>query len=445
MEESSLFTSLSDENLTTLEIRHDWRTGRVALRAAREWPDDVTWAEYGKAFAYPDLLVDEPVFLSHWDTLALLGRHGASGQLERVLGRIREGRHDGILFFLNRARDIRFACHKHSCRLGIRNGRHAVRAGGIRRHEPDEDEFDVLVDGLNLSRAMSYKNAAALMPFGGSKITVQCPPVDLGDAEAVGFLAYCLDRTRTVTGPDMGFSPGLADAMKEGGYSWNIAGGFHNRLGPTGGPTAYGVYLAMKEAAAFRWGSPDLAGRTVAVQGLGAVGRPLVEEHLVPGGATVLVADVDPAPVEALCAAHPDRVRPIPLDEVLFAEADVLAPCAVGGVLDEDTIPRLRCEIVMGAANNQLKAASPTGEIRLAELLAGRDILFQVDWVHNAGGVIAGMEEYLRGDEASLANVLAQTEKACRDGTRENLRAARDAGVTPTEMAYRIHGERIFG
>ncbi len=443
--EQSLFAPLREEGLTTLEIRHDWRSGRVALRGAREWPDDTAWARYGKDFGYLDLLVDEPVHLGHRETLALLERHGAGDHLARVIGRIREGRHEGMLLFLNRARDIRFAYHMHSSRLGIRNGRHAIRAGGIRRHEPEEDEFGVLVDGLNLSRAMSYKNAAAHMPFGGSKITVQCSPVDLDDGEAVGFLAYCLDRTRSVTGPDMGFSPGLADAMKEGGYSWNITGGFHNRIGPTGGPTAYGVFLAMKEAAAFRWGSPSLAGRTVVVQGLGAVGRPLVEEHLVKEGATVLVADVDPRPVEELCAAHPDRVRPIPLDEVLSAEADVLAPCAVGGILDEDTIPRLRCGIIMGAANNQLKAASPEEEIRLARLLDERGILFQVDWVHNAGGVIAGMEEYLRGEDASLENVLAQTEKACRDGTRENLRAARAAGVTPTEMAYRTHGERIFG
>jgi len=95
---------------------------------------------------------------------------------------------------------------------GIRNKRHAIRADGIRSHEPDEPEIDVLMDGLNLARAMSYKNALAAIPYGGSKILVQCAPIDLSDFEVLGFLAYIIDRTRSFTGLDMGFEPSMASS-----------------------------------------------------------------------------------------------------------------------------------------------------------------------------------------------------------------------------------------
>jgi leucine dehydrogenase len=282
------------------------------------------------------------------------------------------------------------------------------------------------------------------MPFGGSKITVQCTPVDLDDLSSVGFLAYCLDRSRSVTGPDMGFSPSLSDVMHEQGLSHNITGGLKNRLGPTGTPTAYGIFVALKEALAFRYGSDSLAGRTVVVQGLGAVGRPLVEEHLVHEDVVVYCSDVNPEAVDRLVRRHPGKVRALAPAEVLTWEADIFLPCAVGGILDEEAIRGLRYSVVMGAANNQLRATTHEEEVRLARLLADRGILFQTDWIQNAGGVIAGMEEYLRGEEASMESVRAQVERACGLGTRENLAAAQKEGVTPTEMAYRRYSERIY-
>ncbi|MDF1553809.1 MAG: hypothetical protein P1P84_12135 [Deferrisomatales bacterium] len=441
----SLFAVMHAENLTTLELRYRWRRDLLTLSSAREWGEDVEWSRYGRDFSYRDPLMEDVRCLGNAETRDLFRKHGAQGYLGRVVGLLREGRHEGIRCFFHRGRDIRVAYNMHSSTLGIRNGNHAIRAGGIRRHAPGEGELDVLVDGLNLARAMSFKNAAAQVPFGGSKITVQSEPVDLGDTDAVAFLAYCLDRTRSVTGPDMGLSPGLADAMKDGGFSWNITGGPRGRLGPTGDPTAHGVYAALEEAARHRWGNPSLAGRTIVVQGAGAVGRPLVENHLGGTGATILVADLDPVPVAALVEKFPGRVKGIPVEGALLVEADILVPCAAGGVFDDGTIPNLRCEMIFGAANNQLKATSLEEEMRLAGLLADRGILFQVDWVHNAGGVIAGMEEYLRGDQASRERVLANTERVCREGTRQNLEAARREGITPTEMAYRHYSEQIFG
>jgi glutamate dehydrogenase/leucine dehydrogenase len=144
-------------------------------------------------------------------------------------------------------------------------------------------------------------------------------------------------------------------------------------------------------------------------------------------------------------AQFPDRVKEIDPRDVLTIDADILVPCAMGGVLDEESSRGLKYSIVMGAANNQLKATNQEEEIRLAKILAEQDILFQVDWMHNTGGVIAGMEEYMHREKANLDNIMSHTEKVCKYGVRENLHAAINEGITPTERAYQYYSSKIYG
>jgi len=440
----SLFLPLERENLTTLGIYHHWKSGLITFHAAREWEEETDWSQYNQNFTYEHPLTTGTAFLGHHDTWDLFKRYNVTGHLDNVVDLIKKGKHQGIECFFDQKQNIRFISNMHSNTLGINNGYHAIRSGGIRRHELEEEEIDVIIDGLNLSRAMSFKNAGAQIPFGGSKITVQCAPVDLNNYHAIGFLAYALDRTRSFTGPDMGFSPELADVIKREGYSVNIAGGFDSTIGPTGGPTAYGVYLALKEAADLKFGSKTLAGKTIVVQGAGAVGYPLVEKYLVKENATIFITDIVRDPVNKLVAQFPNRVKGIDLKDVLSFEADIFIPCAMGGILDEETIKALKYSIIIGAANNQLKATNQEDEIKLAKILDERGILFQVDWMHNTGGVIAGMEEYMHREKASLDNVKSHTEKVCTYGVRGNFKASKKEGVTPTERAYQYYTSKIY-
>ena len=142
----------------------------------------------------------------------------------------------------------------HSNVLGIANGRHAIRAGGIRRHEPHEPEYEVLVDGLNLARAMSYKNAAAQIPYGGSKVCVVSEPVALDDLEALGFLAWCLDRARCFTGPDMGFTPEHADVLRAH-FTRNIVGGQAARWVRRGRPPRAACCARCERQCGISWGA----------------------------------------------------------------------------------------------------------------------------------------------------------------------------------------------
>ena len=269
----SVFSILAEEGLTTLEVAYNSREDKLTFRGVKEWEEGITWDRYMIDFTPEDILTDDYRAVGTEALVEAFTRQGLEDYLTRIEHLLREGRHHGIEFFYNPGLNIRVMYCKSGNALGIRNKRHAIRTGGIRRHELDEPEIEVLIDGLNLARAMSYKNALAGIPYGGSKILVQCAPVSLSDFEVLGFLAYIIDRTRSFTGPDMGFEPAISDVIRER-FTKAITGGMKSPLGPTGGITAYGGYLATKEVCNFVYGNSSLDGKQIAIQGLGACAYP---------------------------------------------------------------------------------------------------------------------------------------------------------------------------
>jgi glutamate dehydrogenase/leucine dehydrogenase len=431
----SVFNVLAKEGLTTLEVFYNRREDKFLLRGMKEWEEGVKWDKYMVDFTHEDILTDDYRSVGTKALVRVFSNLGLEGYLKRIENLLREGKHHGIEFYYNRRLNIRVMYCEGVNTTGIRNKRHAIRAGGIRRHEPDEPEIDVLIDGLNLARAMSYKNALAGIPYGGSKIVVQCAPVDLSDFEVLGFLAYIIDRTRSFTGPDMGLEPAMADIMRER-FTRAITGGIKSPLGPTGGVTAYGGYLAIKEACDFVYGSRSLAGKRIAIQGLGACGYPLAE-YLLREGAALIVSDIDGSKVDKLQRAWgTDVVKSVPLEDIYTVTADIFSPCAVGGIITADMIDKFKFDIIMGLANNQLRATSQKGEIEIARQLARAGILFVVEWAYNVAGVLTGWAEYIFGEEASFAKIKPQIELICRDNLRKLLEEAKRVNKTPTELIY---------
>ena len=439
----SLFTVLIEEGLNRFQIHYDWRTDRSRLYSAREWDADIPWHEYNRSFTSLTLLTRDALYYNDRQTRDLFERHGLAGYLEKVIDLMRKGRHILMDGYYWKKKDIRFISHVHSVTCGINNRSQALVMGGIRRHEPEEPELDVIIDGLNLARGMSFKNVAARVPCGGCKTTVHAGPVDLEDLDEVGFLAYANDRCRNATGPDMRYPPELADVVKKH-FSLGFAGAAGGPLGPSGGPTACGTFHAMKQAAGFLFGSDSLAGRTVAVQGLGAVGLPLAE-YLIGEGAELILCDPDQAPVRDLREKYPkaalEVVKP---EEIYDVAADIFSPSAMGGIITEQRIPKMKFRIIIGAANNQLRASSQEEEYALARELEKAGILFQVDWWHNIGGVMSGYEEYIHQEKADRDRLLARVEKICAEQTRKNLNRAREIHLTPTETAYQAVEEKIY-
>lgn len=244
---------------------------------------------------------------------------------------------------------------------------------------PHESFEAALTDALRLSRGMTLKAAIAGVPFGGGKAVVMADP-KTGKSRALldayAEMLAALDG-QYYTGEDVGLT--LADADYLRTRTQNVTGTTQGGSGNPSPVTAHGVFLGLKAAFAHRTGSTSLAGVSVAVQGLGSVGWALCQ-HLYDAGASLIVADIDDE--RAAKAALAFRAKAMPADEIAGADADIFAPCALGGVLDAATIPLLKAKVVAGAANNQL-ARHEDGE-----LLAERGVLYAPDFVINAGGLI---------------------------------------------------------
>ncbi len=439
----SLFEPLIAENLTSLKLRYDYRTDKEYICAAKEWEADIDWSQYNKTFYMESLLTEDDIRLSNKETRAMFEKYGLTDYLEEVFDLLRKGKFFGMDCFYNVQKDMRFTANLHSFVLGKNNLDHAIYTGGIRRHDKDEEEIEVIIDGLNLGRAQSHKNVASEIPYGGGKITVQADPVDLEDQKELGFLSYALDRVRFFTGPDMRYPIELADAMAP--YTRYITAGLkNNSIGPSGTPTAWGVTAAMKEAVKFHFGKDSLKDLRIAVMGLGAVGFPQAS-FLIEEGAKIMVCDLNPDAIKELREKYPDvDIAEVSIDDILTTEADILCPCAVGGFLTEEVIDNLKVKMVFGAANNQLHATNKDEEIALAERLQARGILYQECWVQNIGGVMSGEEMYRKGISADRAALMDRVYKVCGEKTRVNLTEAKELGITPTENAYRSVEQRIY-
>lgn len=440
---NSVFSVMEKEGLTTLCIFHNMEEDKFLLKGMKEWDDDVHWDKYMIDFTPEDILTVDYKATGTATLIAAFSQLGLKGYLEQIEQLLREGGHFGIDFYFNIKKNIRVMYCKHANTLGIKNRRHAIRSGGIRRHELNEPELEVLIDGLNLARSMAYKNAIANIPYGGCKTVVQCDPVRLNDFETMGFLGYVIYKTRAFTGPDMGFEPEMADIIREK-FTQSITGGTKSSIGPTGGPTAYGEFLAIKEACNFIYGSREVAKKKIAIQGLGEVGFPL-SEYLLNAGAKLIVTDINPARVEKLQERWGnDLVAYVRPDEIYSVGTDIFSPCAMGGIITEDKIPGFNFKIILGSANNQLKATSKEGEIEMAKKLADAGILFVVDWAHNTGGVIAGWAEWLLQENASFDKIKPRIELVCRDNFRKLLEDAGKTGKTPTELVYGKVEDTVF-
>lgn len=308
-------------------------------------------------------------------------------------------------------------------------------AMGGTRMKPYPRLEDAIADALLLARAMSLKQAVARLPFGGGKAVLAVPELPergssswRGLFRRYGDLVEALGGTY-VTAADMNTGSAELDVVAE--RTDHVLGRSPGRggAGDPGPATAVGVFHAIRAACERAFGAADVAGRRALVQGVGSVGRRLVE-LLHEAGAEVLVADVDPDRTAAVGAL----AKPVAAEEVVGTPCDVFAPCATGGVLAEDTIGRLACRVVAGAANNQL--ATPEDARRLQE--AG--IVYAPDFVANAGGVIhlAG-REVLGWDEAEVHARLAGIERTLA----EVFAIADRERITTAEAAERLALERI--
>lgn len=290
-------------------------------------------------------------------------------------------------------------------------------------------EEEAVEDALRLARGMSYKNAAAGLNLGGGKTVL------IGDADKVKSEAYWRAfgryvqslNGRYITAEDVNT---CTEDMDYVAMETDHITGLAKTSGDPSPFTAYGVYMGIKATCKEKFGSDSLKGIKIAVQGVGHVGYYLVK-YIMEEGAKVTIADIKKDNIERI--TNEFNVTVVKPDEIIGVKCDVFAPCALGAIVNDNTIDKLNCKVIAGAANNVLK------ELRHGEILEEKGILYAPDYVINAGGVINVYQEILGYDEDEAKR---KTEKIY-DRLLEVYKIAKEEKITTALAADRMAEKRI--
>jgi valine dehydrogenase (NAD+) len=334
--------------------------------------------------------------------------------------------HEQVVFCQDKLSGLRAIIAIYSTALG-------PALGGTRFY-PYRSEDEALHDALELSRGMAYKNALAGLDLGGGKAVIWGDPErDKSEPllRAYGRFVQSLGG-RYYTACDVGTYVQDMDVIAKETRFVTGRSESHGGAGDSSVLTAYGVFQGMRAAAEAKWGRPTLAGRRVGIAGLGKVGKHLTK-HLLDDGAQVVATDVAERALAWARDTYPQVDLVADAQALVTADIDVYAPCALGGALNDDTVPVLRASIVAGAANNQLDHPG------VEKLLAERGILYTPDYVVNSGGVIQVADE-IEGFNFARAQARAGR---IYDTTKEILSLADADGVPPAVAADRLAERRM--
>lgn len=323
--------------------------------------------------------------------------------------------HESVHFFHDADTGLRAVIAIHSTQRGP--------AGGGCRMWNYASSREMITDALRLSQGMSFKNAMADLPLGGGKAVIWGDSRKDKTPEMFRALGRAIDSLggRYWTAEDVGVSP---SDMKEVATQTRFVAGLDDGAAASGDPspvTARGVYLGIREAARRVFGTDDMIGRTVAVQGVGHVGG-RVCRMLAEAGANLIIADVDQDALNDIAKATGARI--VAPDEIYDADADIFSPNALGAIVNPKTVERLKVKLVAGGANNQLS------DPKMGEALSERGILYVPDYVINGGGIInvaaeisgnydpAWVEAKVQGLVGTIAEVLDQAKSENRAPNR---------------------------
>ena len=342
-----------------------------------------------------------------------------------VLGNMSKMEHEQVVFCQDKATGLKAIIAIHNTVLG-------PALGGTRMWNYSNEQ-EALRDVLRLSRGMTFKAAISGLNLGGGKAVIIGDSKTMKNEALMRRFGKFVDSLggKYITAEDVGME--TVD-MEYISYETDHVTGVPESLGGSGNPspvTAYGVYCGMKGAAHYAWGSDDLSGKKVMVQGVGHVGETLVD-HLTKEGAHVFINDIGEERVADMAKKY--GATPVPSDQVYSIDVDIYAPCALGATLNDDTIDQLKCKVVAGAANNQLEQEAKHGQ-----MLVDRGIVYAPDFLINAGGLINVYSELSGyGKEEAMFRT-----SNIRNTTLEILKKAEKENITPQAAALRAAKERI--
>jgi leucine dehydrogenase len=340
------------------------------------------------------------------------------------LARMMSMNHEQVLFCQDRATGLKAIIAVHNTDLG-------PALGGTRMWQY-ENEQEALTDVLRLSRGMTYKNSISGLNLGGGKAVI------IGDSrtqknEALfrrfGQFVESLSG-KYITAEDVGISPqDMVWVNKE----TNHVAGLPGKSGDPSPVTAYGVYVGMKACAKAQFGTDSLEGKKVGVQGAGHVGQYLIK-HLKDEGAEIFVTDIHEPSLKEVADNYGAKI--IGLDEIYDLDMDIYAPCALGATVNDDTLKRLKCSIIAGAANNQLKDETIHGK-----MVMDKGIIYAPDYMINAGGVINCFAEV----DSKSAEWAMKKAGEIYDTTMSIIKGSKENNIPTYAIANEMAESRIMG
>lgn len=330
--------------------------------------------------------------------------------------------HEQVLFVRDAACGLTALIAIHSSHLG-------PAAGGTRFWHY-ADRADAIRDALRLSRGMSYKNAMAGLPAGGGKAVILADANRTKTPEMLASFARRVEGLggQYVTAQDVGMSE--ADMVSLSKHTAHVAG-LPGQGGDPGPFTARGIYLGVKAAARRALGSDNMKGVRVAVQGIGSVGGGLAR-HLAGEGAELVLADIDAERARRL--ADELGASLTSSEDVLFSDVDIVSPCALGAIITEQAVGRIKARVVAGGANNQLATGSE------GKLLQERGILYAPDYVINAGGIINVLRHIDGADDDAINARIDQIPGRLESIWQESAQTGETPDVVADKMAQRLIG-----
>jgi leucine dehydrogenase len=316
--------------------------------------------------------------------------------------------------------------------IGIHNTTLGPALGGTRMWQY-KSEWDALNDVLRLSRGMTYKSAITGLNLGGGKaVIIGDAKTQKNDALMSKFGEYVNSLSgRYITAEDIGMETRDMDVIRE--VTPHVTG-VSEAIGGSGNPspvTAYGVYMGMKAAAKYRFGTDNLEGKKVLVQGVGHVGETLVK-HITDEGAKVILNDINEVRLEELSKKYGANV--VLGNDIYGLDVDIYAPCALGATVNDESISQLKAKVIAGAANNQL-----ADELKHGKLLREKGIAYAPDFLINAGGIINVYAEIAGYDKAES---IKRTENIYNT-TLDIFNLAEKENITTHQAAFNIAQSRI--
>lgn len=348
--------------------------------------------------------------------------------MDKLFKRLELDDYEQVVFNYDEASGLKAIIAIHDTTLG-------PALGGTRLWDYDSEE-EALNDVLRLSKGMTYKSAAAGLNLGGGKAVIIGDPEEIKSEElwrAYGRFVQSLNG-RYITAEDVNTT---VDDMQIVAEETGYVTGLPSTSGDPSPVTALGTFHGIRAAAEEVYGSVDLSGKVIAVQGVGHVGQNLVR-HLKKAGADVVITDIKQENIDTVVEEH--GVKVVEPGKIYSVDCDIFAPCALGAVINDDTIPQLKCDIVAGAANNVLE------EKRHGDMLEEKGILYAPDYVINAGGVINVYDELIgyNRDRAlrRAKNIFDNIKKVFKISNRDNIPTYEAADIMAEERIENIGNVR---